>query len=230
MNKNFKILALITARGGSKGIPKKNIYPICGKPLIYYTINAALNSKFINSVYVSSDDSEILEISKGYGAIPLIRPENLSLDTTSSEAVIEHAIEELQSEKFDIILLLQPTSPLRTSEDIDNAINRFINSDATALISAFEPDHHPYKSFKLTGDGFLKGIIDNEMAFKRRQDIEKVYQSNGAIYLIYTEEFRKTKKLFTERTILYEMSKESSIDIDNLEDINKAENILKGQN
>ena len=131
-----KVLAIIPARGGSKGLPRKNIADLAGKPLIAWTIEASLNSKYITKTMVSSDDKEILDISVEYGAEIIKRPENLASDDATSESVVKHAIDCLEAtgEVFDIVVLLQPTSPLRNSKDIDNAIELMFSSDATSSV------------------------------------------------------------------------------------------------
>jgi len=228
LNKTNKIIAIIPARGGSKGIPKKNIIVLNGKPLIAYTIEAALKSKYISEVVVSSEDEEILKVSKKFGANIIKRPYKLAHDVSPCEPVILNVLKELKKNKkgFDVIVLLQPTSPLRDAIDIDNAIELFFKKNATALISVYKPLHSPFKAFKLSNNGLLEGIVDSETPFKCRQDIPICYYPNGAIFIIYTKLFLKYKKLFTDKTIPYVMPEEKSIDIDTHEDVQKVLNFL----
>ncbi|MFA5879151.1 MAG: acylneuraminate cytidylyltransferase family protein [Candidatus Margulisiibacteriota bacterium] len=227
-----KILGIILARGGSKGIPKKNIYPLCGKPLIAYSIEASVGSKYISKTVVSSDDDEILSVSKRFGADTIKRPIALAADDSSSASAIKHAIDFLKAkgELYDILLLLQPTSPLRNSLDIDNAIMAFLNhSQATSLISVYEPQHSPFLAFKETNDGYLESLVGDNNQFLRRQDLPKTYFPNGAIYIIFVNDFLDTNLLFTNKTIPFLMNKLKSIDIDTLEDLKEVENIMKNE-
>ncbi len=220
-----KILAIIPARGGSKGLPRKNIIDLNGKPLIAWTIEASLNSKYISKTVVSSDDDEILNISEKYNSETIKRPSELALDTTSSEAVIKHVVEDLKqkNQEFDYIILLQPTSPLRNSENIDNAFDLlFKKNKATAVISVCEIENKLLKAFKQDDEGFIEGVSNNKYPFMRRQDLPKTYLSNGAIYIIRVDEFIKYNSFLTNKTISYIMNKNNSMDIDTKKDIEMA--------
>ncbi len=229
INTNIKVLAVIPARGGSKGLPRKNIANLAGKPLIAWTIEASLNSKYITKTIVSSEDEEILSVSKKYGAEVIQRPEYLASDNATSESVVKHVVDFLQSdaEEFDVIALLQPTSPLRGYSDIDKAFDKLLFEGATALISVFEPEHSPLKSFKIEESGYLKGIVNNEYPFTSRQLLPKTYQSNGAIYIINLECFLDSMTFFTEKTIPYFMPIKESIDIDTKRDLENIEKIMR---
>jgi CMP-N,N'-diacetyllegionaminic acid synthase len=216
-----KVLAIIPARGGSKGLPQKNILDLAGKPLIAWTIEATLNSKYITKTIVSSDDNEILNISKEYGAYTLKRPNEFATDTASSEVVVRHTIESID-EKFDYIVLLQPTSPLRDVENINNAFENLFKENATALISVCEIDNKILKAFKENKDGFIEGISNNKYPFLRRQDLPKTYLSNGAIYIIKVDEFMKNNSFYTDKTISFVMNEIKSLDIDSIEDLDKV--------
>jgi CMP-N-acetylneuraminic acid synthetase len=224
------ILAIIPARGGSKGLLRKNIIDTAGKPLISWTIEASLKSKYVTKTIVSSDDDEILSISESLGAEVIKRPGELATDESSSEVVIEHALKELcidGSIKFEFIILLQPTSPLRDSEDIDLAFKKLFSMDATALISVFEINNKILKAFKVNQNGCLEGVGNNKYPFMRRQELPKTYMPNGAIYIIKGNEFEKTKALFTDKTTFFEMSEIKSLDIDDKKDLEKAVRYLK---
>lgn len=225
MNNTPTILAIIPARGGSKGLPKKNILNLKGKPLIAWSIEAAKNSKYINRIIVSSDNEEILNISKQYDVDTLKRPHQFATDTASSESVVLHTIESLK-EKYDYIMLLQPTSPFRDTQTINKALEIFFNNDADALISVSQTDNKILKAFLETEDGYIKGVSNNQYPFMPRQKLPSVYMSNGAIYIIKTELLKKTKSFFTQKTIPYEMDEISSFDIDTQEDFKKAESLL----
>ncbi|QKJ22264.1 cytidylyltransferase domain-containing protein [Poseidonibacter lekithochrous] len=219
-----RILAVIPARGGSKGLPGKNIIDFAGKPLITWTIESSINSKYISKTIVSSDDYEILTVSRENNANTLKRPDYLALDTTATEPVVLHVLDSLKisNEIFDYIILLQPTSPLRSSKNIDEAFDLLLNSDATSLISVCEIDNKILKAFKKNDKGFIEGISNNKYPFMRRQDLPNTYMSNGAIYIIKTSEFLKNNSFLTTKTVSYLMNSRDSIDIDNETDLVKA--------
>lgn len=224
----MKIVSIIPARGGSKGLPGKNIIELAGKPLISWTIEASLKSKYITKTIVSSDDNNILEISIKFGVETIKRPNELALDTTPSEPVIEHVLKSIENfEQYDYLILLQPTSPLRDENDIDEAIELLIEKNASGLISTKFIDNKILKAFKNDENGYLEGIANNNYPFMRRQDLPNVYMPNGAIYIVSVNEFIKTKKLFTDKTISFVMSEEKSLDIDTLEDLKKCEHYTK---
>lgn len=222
-----RVLAIIPARGGSKGIPKKNIIDLAGKPLIAWTIEASYCSKYITKTIVSSDSDEILEVAKNHNSNILKRPDELATDISSSEIVVKHAIENME-EKFDYIVLLQPTSPLRDTTDIDCAFENLFCSNATALISVCEYDNKILKAFKENEFGYIEGISNNKYPFMRRQDLPKTYISNGAIYIIKVDEFLKNNSFLTDKTISFVMSETKSFDIDTEEDLRKVEKYING--
>jgi CMP-N-acetylneuraminic acid synthetase len=222
----LKIISIIPARSGSKGLPKKNIIELNGKPLIFWTIKASIKSKYITKTIVSSDDDKILSISQKYKAEILKRPAELALDTTPTEPVIEHVLKNIENiNTYHYLILLQPTSPLRDENDIDKSIELLIKRKATALISTTVIDNKVLKAFKNNKYGYLEGILNNEYPFMRRQELPKILMPNGAIYIVNIQEFLKTRKLFTNKTISFEMSNEKSIDIDTRSDLKKIQNI-----
>lgn len=224
----MKIISTIPARGGSKGILRKNLIELDGKPLISYTINEALKSKKINEVIVSTDDYEIAEISKDLGASVIIRPKELAEDDTPIINVIFQVMEQLK-EKYDpstIIVLLQPTSPLRTTEDIDNAIDLLLKKNCDSVISVYEASHPPYWDLKLE-EGYLKPLFDRDLFEKRRQDLYKVYRPNGAIFVQTLENLYKNQSFLGEYSIPYIMPIERSLDIDDEIDFLLAEVLVK---
>ena len=224
----MKIISIIPARGGSKGLPKKNILELAGKPLIAWTIESSLKSKYISKTIVSSDCDEILNISSKYGSEILKRPDELARDTTPTEPVVEHILQNIKDlGNYSYLVLLQPTSPLRDEKDIDEAISKLIQEkDATALISVKEIDNKILKAFKINNNGYLEGISNNKYPFMRRQDLPKVFMPNGAIYIISINEFLKTKRLFSDNAISYLMNEEKSLDIDTIDDIEKIKNYI----
>jgi len=178
MNKK-KIVCLIPARGGSKGVPKKNIIDFGGKPLVAHSIEHAVGSKHIDFVYLSSDSEEILEIGKTYGAIPLIRSPELSHDYATLEALVKNFL--TITKNVDIIVMLQPTSPLRTSQDIDNAIDAFFEQDVDSLFSAVELED--FFIWKRDTNGSLQSVNYDFENRQRRQDISGQVVENGSIYI-----------------------------------------------
>lgn len=224
----MKIVAIIPARGGSKGIPKKNIKLLDGKPLISYTIEHAKKSKYINKVVVSTEDGEIAEISKKYGAEVIKRPEELAKDESPTIDAIFHVLEVLKSEKYspDIVILLQPTSPLRTAEDIDNAMELFSNSDCESVVSVCGVEHPPHWSSKIE-KGYLKPLFGEKNLGMRRQDFNNVYMANGAVYISTPQMLYKYNGFHCDCTTPYIMPIERSIDIDNAIDFMLSELVMK---
>lgn len=223
-----KILALIPARGGSKGIQKKNIKLLFGKPLIAWTIDQAKKSEYLNKIIVTTEDEEIGEISRSWGADIIKRPKELAKDESPTIDAIFHALEVLKSENYnpDIIILLQPTSPLRTTKDIDNAMELFLNTNCESVVSVCELKHSPYWCFEIE-KGYLKSLFGDEYLRRRRQDLENVYMPNGAMYISTPENLRKYKGFYCLRTIPYIMPPERGIDIDNEVDFMLAELLTK---
>ncbi|OCL93729.1 cytidylyltransferase domain-containing protein [Aliarcobacter thereius] len=221
-----RFLAIIPARGGSKRLPKKNILELHEKPLIAYTIESALKSKYINKVVVSSDDDETLEISKSFGAEFIKRPGELASDTATTFDAIKHTIDNL--EEYEYVVLLQPTSPLRNETHIDEAIELLEEKRADAIVSICEMEHSPLWSNILPEDGNMRGFLREEILNKRSQDLEKYYRLNGAIYICKTYKLLKNKTFFLKDNIFsYKMDKKYSIDIDEDIDFKLAEILIK---
>lgn len=226
-----KILAIIPARGGSKRLPRKNVLPLAGKPLIQWTIDAALQSKYIDTVMVSTDCVEIERVAKEGGAdVPYLRSESLSSDTATSMDIVLDVLNFYgnKNTKFDLVLLLQPTSPLRTLADIDGAIEFFIKNSASAVVSVTECDHSPLWSNTLPADLRLSGFISDELLGKRSQDLPKYYRLNGAIYLFDFALIKKGMNYFTvPNSFAFCMDKKNSVDIDDKFDFQMAEILIK---
>jgi len=221
------IIAIIPARGGSKGIPRKNIKKLGSKPLIAYTIEEALKSKCLDHVFVSTEDPEIANISKEYGAQVIDRPASLAKDTSKTVDAVLHAIEYLEREGIHphTVVLLQPTSPLRNIEDIDAAVNLFLDNECDSVISVCEPDHSPFWCFTMSGM-YLKPILDKKFDDTRRQDLPRVVTPNGAIYISSPETIRRYKGFYGDWIIPYCMPPERSIDIDKPLDFTIAEVLI----
>lgn len=226
MYKSKTFLAIIPARGGSKRLPRKNVLNLNGKPLIAWSIEAGLNSRYIDKVIVTSDDGEILNISKKYGAVTIKRPDELASDTATTFDAIKHTIDNL--EKYDYIILLQPTSPLRDENHIDESIELLNSKNADAVVSVSEMDHSPLWSNTLDDSLSMKYFLKDEVLNKRSQDLEKYYRLNGAICIYDNDKLLEEKSFFLKDNIFaYKMDRESSIDIDNEIDFKIAEVLIK---
>ncbi len=228
----MKILGIIPARGGSKGVPRKNIKQLNGKPLIQYTSDIALASKNISKLIVSTDDDEIREVSLSLGInVPFKRPKDLALDKTPTLPVIIHAIEYLKSigEEFDAVCLLQVTSPFRTVEFLDNAIETFINKDTDSLISVQKVPHefNPHWVFQSNEKGILEIATGEKEIISRRQDLPDTYHRDGSIYITKVDVLLNKKSLYGESVSFIETPKKYYVNIDTLEDWNKAEKLQK---
>lgn len=218
------VLALIPARGGSKGIARKNVRPIAGKPLIVWTIEAALGSANIAEVVVSTDDPEIAEVARAAGAsTPFIRPAELARDETPGIDPVMHAIAVVPG--HDAILLLQPTSPLRTTADIDACLALAATSGAPSIVSVSEPSTHPQWIYRMDSSQHLESIMHGDKGI-RRQDLPKVYALNGAIYYANIAWLQHEKQLCGAATLGFEMPPERSVDIDTMVDWALAELLL----
>jgi CMP-N,N'-diacetyllegionaminic acid synthase len=227
MYKNKTFLAIIPARGGSKRLSRKNILNLAGKPLIEWSIDSVLKSKYIDKIIVSSDDDEILNIAKNKCKI-IKRPKELATDTATTIDVIKHVIKNVK-EKYDYIVLLQPTSPLRNEKHIDEAIELLDKKNADAIIGVCEMDHSPLWSNVLPDDLSMKNFLRKEILNKRSQDLPKYYRINGAIYIGKTDRLLEKNSFFIEDNIFaYVMGKEYSIDIDDEFDFKFVECLIKG--
>lgn len=223
------MLAIIPARGGSKGLPNKNIKLLNGKPLICYTIEAALKCPEITHVFVSTDSKEIAEVAKIAGAwIPDLRPSDLSSDTASSIDVYRYSLEYLKNNfnlNFESFIVLQPTSPLRSAEDINLAIKLFKDRNADSVISYTKESHPIYWHKKINDFGHIQNIFpDNK--FSNRQDFPITYYPNGAIYIFKTILIEIEKTYYTDNTIAFVMPRNKSIDIDDIDDFLYAEFLM----
>lgn len=224
-----RVLAVIPARGGSKGILHKNIADICGKPMIAYTVRAAADCGYIDRCVVSTDDSEIADAARQSGGeVPFMRPEHLSTDTAKSIDVLLHAVEYCEGEDgpYDIIILLQPTSPLRTGQDITGALESFIEGGCASLAAVSEVKENPILIRDLDENGFMTSLMGGN-ATVRRQDMRKYYFVNGSIYINLRSELHPETSLNDNRRG-YRIPKEHSIDIDVSEDLEYVRWVLGG--
>jgi N-acylneuraminate cytidylyltransferase len=210
-----EVLGIIPARGGSKGVPRKNIRELAGKPLIAWTIEEGKKSAYIDRLILSSDDEEIMEVAKKWGCdVPFVRPDELAKDETPGVEPVLHALNTL-SEPYHYIVVLQPTSPLRRVDDIDRCLKLCVDTHSPSCASITESDKSPYWMYTLEKKGRLRAILKSEKKYSRRQDFPKVYALNGAVYVAKTEWVKKYKELVSSETIGYIMPKSRSLDIDN---------------
>ncbi len=226
----MKKLAIIPARGGSKGLPGKNHKLLKGIPLISYTIKAALESRMFDKVIVSTDSEEIAEIAKESGVeVPFMRPQELAGDVASSDAAVMHAlrfIEDAKGESFEYVCKLQPTSPLRNAQDIREAFNLLLARSANSIVSVCECEHSPLWSGVITEDLRIDNFMSKQLAVTNRQELQNYYRLNGAIYISKVDNFKKNGCFFGENSIAYIMPRERSVDIDDILDFKFAELLL----
>jgi CMP-N,N'-diacetyllegionaminic acid synthase len=226
MIKGKSVLALIPARGGSKGLPGKNIRPAGGRPLIAWTIEAARASRYIDRTVLSSDDPSIAAIASQFGCeVPFMRPDELATDKADSMGVVRHALASLP-DRYDHLVLLQPTSPLRIAADIDAAFDLYIESGASTCVSVCEPDKHPYWMVTMAADRTMRQLFPPEQIPTRRQDAPPVFALNGAIYIAPTDYLAAGGDFITAGTIGYVMPKDRSFDIDTELDLRLADFLL----
>lgn len=228
MNKLTDTLFVITARGGSKGLPGKNIKNLCGKPLIAYSIDIARAFTDDENICVSTDSEEIKQVVENYGLkVPFLRPEYLATDTASSSDVLVHAVKfyKEQGREYRRLCLLQPTSPLRTVEDVEGALDLY--SDDIDVVTGMVKSHAPSVLNEENEDGFMVSVFNKNGL--GRQYVKTMYETNGAVYVINIKSLlEKGMKCFTKK-VKYEMSKEHSIDIDDIFDFMLVETILKNR-
>jgi N-acylneuraminate cytidylyltransferase len=223
---NQRILGLIPARGGSVELPRKNVLPLAGKPLIAWTINAALESKYLDRIVLSSDDDEIIQVAKAWGCeAPFRRPAHLAAaDSPTIDAVL-HALRELTG--FDYLVLLQPTSPLRTSIDIDRALEKCIGEQAPTCASVVYVEKPPHWMYYLDAGQRLKPVLPGAETVKQRQDVARVCALNGAIYVSHVDTLQVTQRLVNDATVGYVMPPDRSVDVDTEFDLRWCEFLLR---
>jgi len=226
-------LAIIPARGGSKRVPKKNIRSVAGKPLIAHTITHAKQATSVDRAIVSTDDEKIADIAAQHGGdVPFMRSSELATDTAATADVITHALQwaTKQSEKFDIICLLQATSPLRTPDDIDNAITRLHKSGAQSVVSISEYSNPPHWAVCEAQDGHLREFFETGSLWgdtlNRSQDLPELCYPNGAVFAATTEAWQKHESFYTPETVGYQMPPERSFDIDEPWELELVRNLI----
>ena len=223
------VLAVIPARGGSKGIPRKNIQGVAGKPLIAWTIEEANKSKYIDYLILSSEDEEIIAVAKAWDCeVPFVRPLELAQDETSGIDPVLHALREIPG--YDYVVLLQPTSPLRSVTDIDSCIELCVKPGNSACVTVMKSEKSPFWMYVLDEKGKLKPLMDSNATYARRQDLPQVFALNGAVYAARTDWFFREKTFITNETVACPMPIERSVDIDTEFDLEIAQFLLAKRN
>ena len=230
----MRTLGIIPARGGSKGVPRKNIAPLAGRPLLAWTAEAALAARRLDAVVLSTDDAEIAAVGERWGLeAPFLRPSELSQDDTPTLPVMQHAVAECErlSGRFDAVCLLQPTSPLRKTATIDAAIELLESSGADSVVTVLRiPDEfNPCWAFFAQGDGTLRLATGGAVPIPRRQELPPAFHREGSVYVVRRDVLMEGGSLYGERTIGLPLDRESSVNIDAPEDLERAEALLRAQ-
>lgn len=229
-----RILGVIPARGGSKGLPNKNIVMLCGKPLLAYTAEAATASRYLSRVVLSTDSAEIADVGRSLGLdVPFMRPKELAADETPTLPVLRHAVGFLadEGETFDAVCLLQPTSPLRTVDMVDAACERFVETNADTLLSVLKIPHHHHPDWALLADadGWLHWASGKQDPPPRRQELRPAFHREGSIYIVRVDVLMERGTLFGDRIVPFLVDHKRSVNIDGPEDLARAEKLLAGR-
>ncbi|MEF3021846.1 acylneuraminate cytidylyltransferase family protein [Vibrio mimicus] len=224
-----RVIAIIPARGGSKRLPRKNVLPLADKPLIGWSIEAAQKSKYVDEIFVSTDDQEIVDVASEFGIhVPELRPIELASDTASSSDVLIYTLKKF-AQQSNIVILLQPTSPLRAAEHIDEGLELFIAKDAFSVVSVTPCEHSPLWANTLPDDASMGDFIRPE-ALQRSQDLSQFYRLNGALYIFDTSQLLEFGHIcYTSRSYAYVMDNRISFDIDQQLDFELAEVFIQKQ-
>ncbi|HZS50231.1 MAG TPA: acylneuraminate cytidylyltransferase family protein [Bryobacterales bacterium] len=228
---DFRVLGVIPARGGSKGIPRKNIRLLHGRPLLSYTAEAALSARLLSRVILSTDDEEVAEVGRRCGLeVPFLRPPELATDGAPTLPVVQHAVRALAQNggRFDAVCLLQPTNPLRRPEHIDGCIELLVNSGADSVITVLPvpPEYNPHWVYFAESDGTLRLSTGEDAPISRRQDLPPAFHREGSVYVIRTEVIIDGNSLYGRRIVGYPADPKASVNIDVPEDWERAEELL----
>lgn len=223
-------LAIIPARGGSKGVPRKNIRLLAGEPLLHYSMRAARQAKLVDRWVVSTEDDEIAAVATAFGAEVIQRPPHLADDRAKNEAVMRHTLDTLERDgtRYDTLVLLQPTSPLRTATDVDAALETYHRGPHSSVLSLCEVEHHPAKCLLLEGDA-VRPLQGEDAMVAQRQTLPNVYRQNGAIYVVDTAAYKAHESVYLPPCGYIEMPVERSIDIDREIDFAIAEVMIAAE-
>ncbi len=218
------VIGVIPARGGSKGLPGKNVRILCGKPLIAWTIEAARASVYIDALVLSSDDEDVIAVARRWECeAPFVRPAELAQDDSSSVDVVLHALSQLQG--YEYVVMLQPTSPLRTSSDIDACLE-IAERTGSPCVSVTETEKSPYWVYTVGEEDRMRPVLPRPKDFHRRQTLPKTYSLNGAVYVSSSARLKATRDFIDARTVAYVMPRQRSVDIDALDDFLACERVL----
>ncbi len=225
---SLRVLAVIAARGGSKGIPRKNLINLCGKPLLTWSIAQAREAKGVTEVAVSSDSEEILGLASACGAVGVPRPKHIAGDTASSESAWLHALDERERHAgpFDLVVALQATSPIREASDIDRALSTLVGERLDSLLSVCEVED--FFTWRLDSEGLAESVNYDWRNRRRRQDIEKRYLENGSFYIFRPDQLRRTMNRLGGRIGVFVMERHKMFQVDRPEDIRLCEAIMRG--
>lgn len=220
-----RLLAVVPARGGSKGVPRKNVREVGGRPLIAWSLQAARESRYVDTTIVSTDDEEIAAVARAHGGtVPFMRPSALATDQAPTIDVVLDALQRCPDHQW--VLLLQPTSPLRLAADIDTAIDNCLKANAPSCVSVCAAQESPYWMYAITNDGHMKPIVP-ATAHTRRQDLPPAYSLNGAIYLARVDWLQRERAFVRPETVAYEMPLARSLDIDTESDLLQLQTLLE---
>lgn len=227
MIRGKSVLAIITARGGSKGVPRKNLREVGGKPLLAWTIEAGKKSRYIDRLILSSEDGEIISTARSWSCeVPFARPAELARDETPAIDAVLHAVD-LLPEKYDYVMLLQPTAPLRRAADIDGCLEACLDHQAPACVTVAEVDQSPFWMYRLDASRLVP-LIEQQRLTYRRQDLQPVYILNGAVYVAQTPWLQQHRTFLTAATVAHIMPRERSLDVDTELDLKICELLLSG--
>jgi len=229
----MRVLGIIPARGGSKGVPRKNIRLLAGKPLLQYTAESALAAKGLSRVILSTEDGEIAEVGRKCGLdVPFLRPPELARDDTPTLPVLQHAVKSLEEagDRYDAICLLQPTSPLRRAEDIDNCLKLLSETGADSVVTvlAVPPEHNPHWVYFKDSSGFLKLSTGEDSPIPRRQCLPPAYHREGSVYIIRRDVLMLRNSLYGSKVAGYLVDSHRTVNIDTVEDWQRAETFIGG--
>ena len=230
----MRVLGVVTARGGSKGVPRKNLRPLCGRPLLHYTAEAALGAHRLTRVVLSTDDAEIAEAGRQLGLeVPFLRPAELARDDMPTLPVIQHAVRAVEAagDRFDAVCILQPTAPLRSSSFIDGCIARLEESGADAIVTVLPvPEaHNPHWVYFVSAEGDLRLSTGEAAPIPRRQDLPPAYHREGSVYVTRRDVLMEQNTIYGRRLIGYPIDPRDSIDINTQEDLERAEALLRAR-
>jgi CMP-N-acetylneuraminic acid synthetase len=230
----MRVLGLVPARGGSKGVARKNIRELRGAPLLAYTARAALAARTLTRVVLTTEDQEIAEIGASLGLdVPFLRPETLARDETPMLPVVQHAVATLEAvgDVYDAVCLLQPTNPLRTPQDIDACVNMLLTTTADCVVTVLPVPHvyNPHWVYLVGGDGFLHLSTGDSQPIPRRQALPPAFHREGSVYVTRRDVLVNRGSLYGDHLACYEMDASRSVNIDAMEDWERAEMLLAGQ-